>query len=391
MILPAHLETLKNEALQTSCEAWAMRCRWPLSKGIDRDGPCPNCAGRDRFAIHIVKNTFLCRRCGISGEGVIKLVMETQGVDFVRACEIITGRTADAPIDPDHARKVAEQAERERERQAEQAERYRRDAIKAGRKIWDGTAKVDWVPGHPVFDYLRRRGINAGHILDRAHGALVCLRYSGAHEWGEQQERDWVVLACGPAMIAGIQDPAGGFAGAHRTWIDLSQPKGRLILPPNEAGKERDTKKVRGTQKGCAIRLYTPENPRRLVCGEGIETTASALCHAFEPDTAYWALINLGNMSGRALRKPSGGWLHDQPDMDDGDAFVPPEWCEEMFFLAEGDSPESKITEKLTRGLRRAMRLRPGLKGFLVPAPGPGQDLNDVAMAMMANAEGVGA
>lgn len=99
MSLPLHLEILREEALTTSCEAWAIRSRWTLSLGVDRAGPCPVCGGKDRFAIHRIKNTFNCRRCGLAGSGVIELVMKVQGVGFTRACEVITGRAADAPID----------------------------------------------------------------------------------------------------------------------------------------------------------------------------------------------------------------------------------------------------------------------------------------------------
>ena len=50
MALPVALESLKAEALQTSCAAWAIRARWKLVKATATElvGPCPVCGGTDR-------------------------------------------------------------------------------------------------------------------------------------------------------------------------------------------------------------------------------------------------------------------------------------------------------------------------------------------------------
>ncbi|WP_196258583.1 DUF7146 domain-containing protein [Pelagibacterium limicola] len=388
MTLPPHLEALKLDALRTSCEAWAIRARWPLGPGIDRAGPCPVCGGKDRFAIHTGKNTFNCRRCGISGAGVIDLVMKTQNVDFRRACEIVTGRSADEPVDPERAERLKADAEAEKARREKEAAEYRERAIRAGRAIWDRSKATEWRHRHPVFDYFAMRGIDCAAILANAPGALAALRFAPDLAWTEKRGREWVTITHADAMAAGIQFPDGSFAGVHRTWFDFTQPKGRLVLPDDDSGRPRATKKVLGTQRGCAIRLYTPKGARRIVGGEGIETTMSVFCHAFEPDTAYWALINLGNMHGKALRDGAGKQVHDQPDMEDSDGFLPPEWCDELVYLADAESEGSHLHDKLVRGLRRAMRLKPGRRGKIVPAPGPDLDFNDLAM-QMADAEAI--
>lgn len=389
MTYPMHLAALRDEAMQTSCEAWAIRCRWQLAPGIDRAGPCPLCGGRDRFAIHTTKNIFLCRRCGISGVGVIDLVMKVQGVEFIRACEIVTGRTADQPVDPERAARLAREAEAKNRQREKEAQQHREKARADGYGLWRSAGRIDWTAESPGRLYLERRGVDVARVLAQAPGAFACLRLIESLPWVEKQGNDWVTLAVSMALIAAIQQPDGRFGGAHRSWLDFARPKGRLILPDRPDGKPRATKKVLGIQKASAIRLYTPQNPRRMVAGEGIETTAAVLCHAFEPDTAYWALINLGNMGGRALRDAAGKIVHDQPDMEDAEAFVPPEWCAELVYLTDGDPAESRIVEKLTRGLRRAMRLRPGLVARRVPAPAPGADMGDLAMAMMAASEGI--
>jgi phage/plasmid primase-like uncharacterized protein len=65
--------------------------------GHELVGPCPVCGGRDRFAVHVTKNTFVCRRCPAGG-GVIDLVMHLDGVGFAAAVAILTdGRRHAAP------------------------------------------------------------------------------------------------------------------------------------------------------------------------------------------------------------------------------------------------------------------------------------------------------
>ena len=405
MSLPPHLEALRDEALRISCDRWAIQKRWKLSKGIDRAWPCPVCGGTDRFSIHTKKNTFNCRRCGISGGGVIDLVIKTENVDFTRACEIGTGRKASDPVDEKRMAEMRARNEADERRRAEDVERYREKARKRAYEIWRSGLSPSWWPASlesAVAAYLRQRGIRLGMgEHETVRGDMIALREDRL-PWKEKQGSTWVTLAEGPVMLAAVQRPDGTFGAVHQTWLDPAQPKGKLVLPLDPEGNERPSKKVLGVKKGGAIRLYTPDacrradagvvetriRPRRLVMGEGIETTLTPLAHNFEPDTAYWAGVDLGNMAGKAARSESGGQVYDQPDMQDSDCFVPPDWCEELVFLAEGDSPENHAEEKIIRGLRRALRYRqlrceinpelPPLAASYVPAPGDGMDLNDL-------------
>jgi hypothetical protein len=59
--------------------------------GVNLAGPCPNCGGTDRFAVHIGKQQFNCRGCGGSGGGAISLVRFLDGGTFLQAVETITG------------------------------------------------------------------------------------------------------------------------------------------------------------------------------------------------------------------------------------------------------------------------------------------------------------
>lgn len=393
MTLPAPLAALRDEAMATSCEAWAIRKRWVLARGIDRAGPCPVCGGEDRFAIHTRKNTFNCRGCGISGGGVIDLVMQTERVEFVAACEIVTGRKAEAAPDPVVTERLRAEAEAAQAKRDSEETRYREAARKAAYETWKRAFRPRW--GGPLDDvrspvvaYLRRRGIDFADEQARRVGNELRLGEIQRHPWKEKQGGVWVTLHEGPAMLAAVQRPDGHFGAVHVTWLDPNETKGKLVLPSDAGGKARPSKKVLGVKKGGAIRLYTPETAHRIVMGEGIETTLTAAAHAFEFETAYWAGVDLGNMAGRAARSVSGGQIWDRPDLDDRDCFVPPGWCEELIYLCDSDEAENHTEEKVIRGLRRAMALRaearergddvPPLSVSYVPPLGDGRDLNDL-------------
>ncbi|ODT50278.1 primase-helicase zinc-binding domain-containing protein [Devosia sp. 63-57] len=392
MTLSPELIALRDDAMQTSCESWAIRRRWKLAPGIDRAGPCPVCGGTDRFAIHTKKNTFLCRGCGISGSGVIKLVEATESVGFVEACEIVTGRKASAPLDPDRARQIAEQNARDEQRRADEAARYREEARRDGWRIFS-EARANH--GRDTLGrYLALRGI--GFDLIGRHVPIDAIKlWEHPHlKLVEHMGGAWQTAWTGPAMIAAVQQPDDRFGASHATWLDLDQPKGKAVPGNNtDTGKAIPSKKVRGAKKGGAIRLYTPDRPRRIVMGEGIETTLTALAHNFEADTAYWAGVDLGNMAGKAARDAEGRQQHGLPDLTDWDCFLPPDWAEELVYLCDSDEPDKRTVEKVTRGLLRAQAWRerrlqenPALSvldcSFVEPI-GDGKDLNDLVRVIL--------
>lgn len=385
--MSAELTALRDEAMTTSCEAWAIRCRWTLSPGVDRAGPCPVCGGKDRFSIHTRTDLFNCRKCGRSGSGVIDLVMKMQDAGFVEACEIITGRKAADPVDERRAAELRRQVEEKEARQRAEASAYREQARRDAYEVWKPLVRFSDPAAGELHAYHALRAIDLkafGADFDRV------IRFAPMMPWSEQFEdergnKGWRTLHVGPAQVLAITRADGHFGGVHITWLDLNQPKGKLILPDDDKGKPRPSKKVRGTKKGGAIRLFTPPDPRRIVMGEGFESTASPLCHAFEDGTAYWAGVDVGNMGGRALRV-GGKMIHPQPDMSDRECFLPPDWCTELVYLGEGDEAEVHSEEKCRRGLNRARWLRaenaalPALSTIYVPAE-PGADMNDLAMA----------
>lgn len=336
-------------------------------------GPCPGpgCGGRDRFGINIAKNVFNCRICGAKGDA-ISLVRLVLGLDFEGALEWLVGPAQRlTPEQQAEARRREDENRRKRERDSE---RRRAEAIASARRIWSAAQAAD---DTVVVDYLARRGLapRPGARLPR------CFRFEPLARLVvplPDRAGQFQTVHEGPTMLSAIVGRDGQLSAVHRTWIDLSQPKGRpIIAHPFKAGETVPAKKVYGSKKGGAIRLFTPRAAHTLIMGEGIESTLSAL-RAPLGGAAYWAGVDLGNMAGQ--RKLGRGLKYAGiPDMTDRDAFVPPPWVRRLVYIQDGDSDPKLTRAKLLAGLRRAMALRPGLKGQIVH-PGEGRDMNDLLM-----------
>jgi hypothetical protein len=84
-------ETLAADAKMVPIEGeLARRGIHPKGK-TERCGPCPKCGGDDRFSINTQKGVWNCRNCSKGGD-VIALVQHLDGVDFITACETLTGK-----------------------------------------------------------------------------------------------------------------------------------------------------------------------------------------------------------------------------------------------------------------------------------------------------------
>lgn len=340
--------------------------------GHELVGPCPKCGGRDRFAVNTRKGLFQCRICGARGDG-IALVMFDRGCDFKDALTWLCGEIDGVTVAERKAR--IEEARRREAEAKRDAERFRADAIRQARRIWEQGRNP---AGTEVQAYLARRAIN----IEALGGFRSCIRFHPDLPYAHHIGGEWRVVHRGPAMLAAIQGPDGRFSGLHRTWLDLSQPKGKARVIHPETGEPLEVKKALGSKKGGAIRLTGGLHASTMICGEGLETTWSAMmgnaASGLYPDAAFWCLVDLGNMSGR--RQSGPGLRHaGLPDLDDDEAFVPPPWVERLIYVMDGDSDPRDTRAKLESGLRRAMFLRPGLRGQIAAAPN-GFDVNDVLM-----------
>lgn len=289
--------------------------------GSELIGPCPACGGEDRFGINPRKQLWNCGHHGGAGGDGIALVAHVMGLkaddpkDFVRICEEINGAP---PPDRQRAESDDERAERQarmaaRAREAEDAARQReakaqscRDAeIRRALEIWTDRRPIR---GTEVEAYLNARGIV--HIDGLRLGFVERLGYYVRPEL----QKGWLKVADLPAMVGAIADQQGRFTGVHITYLDPTEPRKARIIHP-DTGQPEPAKKIRGSVHGGVLRLAGPvADARRLVSGEGIETTLSVRDAEIDANrdiaaTAWWAGISLGNMGGKAaenVRHPLG-------------------------------------------------------------------------------------
>lgn len=332
-------------------------------------GPCPNCGGTDRFAIDTRKQVFLCRRCEGRGD-VVSLVRFVRAMTLPQAIEWLVGPEEELPEAERAARK--KRSEENQRKLDARAEQERQDAIKAARRIWNAGHDPE---GTPVRGYLAARGIPTALLpmIPR------CIRYHPDLPYMARATdgAGWVEIHRGPAMLAAIQKPDGQAQAVHRTWIDLSRPKGKPEITGPD-GRPAKVKKTLGSKKGGVIRLVTPPGFDTLVMGEGIETTMTALISGVYPGAAHWCAVDLGNIAGR-VRSGKGLKFAGLPDMSDGAAWLPPRGLKRLILVEDGDSDPRDTRAKLEAGARRAMAHVPGLQAQIVPCPA-GRDLNDLLM-----------
>jgi hypothetical protein len=211
--------------------------------GAELIGACPVCGGRDRFAVSIHKQCFLCRGCGRSGD-VIAMVQHIDGVDFKIAVQTLGG---------DERKPVALKPTAHREESDQ-------EKTKRALRIWDEASEVNDTLAE---QYLRRRGLE---LPDDDHA----LRYYSPCPFAG---------ATYPAMIALFRD------------VLTDEPKAihRIALGP---GGILIAKRMLGRVAGCAIKLDADENVElSLSIGEGIETMIAARMRGFRP---AWALGSAG-------------------------------------------------------------------------------------------------
>ncbi len=338
--------------------------------GHELVGPCPRCGGRDRFGVNLRKGLFQCRRCAAKGDG-LALVMWDRELGFHDALTWLCGPV----VGVSDAERQARLAKARAAMQAaeDKAERERQKVIADARRLWEQGRRPE---GTEVEAYLSRREISMGSL----GGFARCIRFHPDLPYAHHIDGRWKTIHRGPAMISAVQSAAGKFSALHRTYLDLSEPKGKAVIRHPQTGEVLDAKKGLGSKKGGAIRLSGARVSATLVMAEGIETTLSAWMGQPDRDAMFWAGIDLGNMGGRKARGP-GLRNAGLPDMEDDKAFLPPAGVTRLVFVMDGDSDPVATRATLEAGLRRAMLARPGLRGQIARAP-DGKDLNDVLMGV---------
>lgn len=392
------------EARRVTVEKAAALLRFQPTRATPRrkemSGPCPRCAGVDRFSVHTARQLWHCRGCQSGGRDGLGLVMFGLGLDFLDACEAVAGPRPVPPAGETaadrsdrEARMAARLAEIDRAREADAA--AREDRENAYRRDERAKAFRFWGAGQPLSgaaaDYLAARGLDwPARIGLRWHPAWTL--YDGVDE-----DKRPIALHRGPALFAPIVEGEGDhrhFLGLHTTWFDAGRPGEKVTV---EADGERvPAKKIRGAHRGGHIELVRPDGaPTRMVIGEGIETTLSVwtvLARARSPllqGLGVRSSVSLGNLAGRALdraRHPTATTTDKAgrtravivpgvvPDLADR-AVVIPDSVTDLWLVGDGDSEAFFTRCALARAAARHARAGRTVRILMAR---PGADFNDM-------------
>lgn len=361
-------------------------------------GPCPihspdpQAADSTRFECDA--NGWVCVECG--GGDVIALIAKRSGLDPVRdfrkVVEQLTGEPPAAREQSDAERAAEAEAAAEEKAAREREHNEFRDAER--RRAWDLYYRYGIPLSHPEAEtgrrYLKLRGLDWRGLR---------LRFNAHARYYVPDRPKHRLVHTGPALLGAIQRD-GHFQGAHSTFIDLGQPKGKLKLVDAKTGIELEAKKVRGSMKGGHIDLVAPWPPdvaraamapiKMLILGEGIEKVVAvrdAFAAAGRPldAIAFWSAMNVGNLGGKHARnvphptlKTETGRVRlvpgPEPDLK-ADAIAIPDSVERLVLL--GDSTSDRFSTEQVLRRASARYARPGRAVVVAWAP-EGQDFDDV-------------
>lgn len=237
----------------------------------NKHGPCPACAGKDRFRFDDKnRGTFICNKCG-AGDG-IKLLQLVYGWSFSYAIDMIAMQVGFRSSEycfsrPSNILNHIENAKNIKQSipidTIAQRERYLKSTWSSARILSDGD---------PVDTYLKSRGIQLTTYPNdlRFHPNLPYYNDKG------------IFFGRLPAMLALIQNVQNQKVCLHRTYLgdgckaDVPVPK-KLMTPIKP-----------GALRGAAIKLFEPID-KTLALAEGIET---ALSYYIATNIPVWSTIN---------------------------------------------------------------------------------------------------
>jgi hypothetical protein len=215
-----------------------------------------------------------------TGGSLIDLIMVVEGQDvtgaFRRAREILG--LPSGPETPDSRARREKMQEKARQAAAERERRSRARAEAEQRKIqalWARVVPMVGTPGETYFREIRRISVPA------------CCRYLPMIYWEEGENGDLLDMGSHPCIVTPFVANRGGkpvITALHLTYIDLDQPKGKLVLSHPDTGEILPAKKMRGSPQDGIIRL-TRARPV-MVAAEGIENTQSLL--DVDPSLGGW-------------------------------------------------------------------------------------------------------
>jgi CHC2 zinc finger len=251
-VIPAHqIERARDTRVEDVLERHGVRLK---RSGSELVGPCPRCAGVDRFAADVKKQIFNCRHCGAKGN-VIALEQFLSGCGFAEAVQ----RLAGGAWGPSRAAGPIPTAARVDDRS---------DGVAKARQRWNEAVNPR---GTIVETYLAGRG------LDLAEAGDDVIRYHPRCPWKD----DDGALTYAPVMLAAMRD--------IRT-DELVAVSRRRLTPPQ--GEKVGKPKFLGAAAGAAIKLDADENVTNgLHICEGVETGIAGRILGLKP---MWTLGSKG-------------------------------------------------------------------------------------------------
>lgn len=394
--------------------------------GAEQAMPCPQCGGKDRFALNTAKNKWNCRGGSTGGNDAIGMAAHILGLDvgrrpeFLEACgAVLAEAVPDAGEQVSEERRAeiraeaqarADQAARDAAMRESEANEFRdRELAKCG-GIYEAARG-----GNPLAaSYLKARsGILRATVINHCKAIRLEPKLS---YWHGKDERGYARdIWCGPALVLPFVDGGGELIGIHQTWIDLDNgPKFRPALyslskTGADAGREDRagpptahwpspadlkagfyeplaTKKMRGSKKGGLLPLAGDMSAARWVVGEGVENVIAWFGAELNEDqdlalsTFYAAAGDIGNLAGPAAR--TGRFAHPTETKINANAAARPVMVpspepdperlaegfplgghvRELLFLGDGDSEPVWTASHMARAEARARAIAPGIE-----------------------------
>lgn len=346
----------KNEAASVDIleEARARGARLKRT-GTEWVGPCPTCGGRDRLGVNPIKKVFVCR--GAAGGDVIALASHLGGVDFLGACEQLTGRPP--PRGRSKPLTAEQQAEAERKRAARDREAAARDRVEAQRVARKAaTAAEIWASCVPIAGTLAETYLVARGIAVPPMGWPTCLGFAKSLLY----ELD-PALGSHPCLVARVDDVGEAITAVWRIFLSADGLAKAKLSGSSKLGL--------GPAGGGAVRIGG--TGAKIGAAEGIET-ALASWQIENYRFPVWATLGTSGMTGLDL----------------------PLCVERLSIYADADLPrrnrDGDMEEKdwTPPGLRAALKLRDkvtafGVKAVIQELPFvPGRDFADVLKSCVA-------
>ena len=305
---------------------------WPeilMAAGIDKDslrdvhGPCPVCAGKDRFRFDNLEGTgsYYCNNPHHGAGDGFKLLMSYRDMTFAEAAKFVRDYFGDRPVEA-----ITKTPKPDQNKPDDEAIRKRLNQVaRACSRIIAGDAAWRYLKG--------TRGLELSEIPR----ALKLHPKLGYYEKGDGGKT--IKVGDYPAMIAVISGPDGKPVNLHRTYLTRIGAK----APVPEPKKSMSGFKARGG----AIRLYPAG--KVLAVAEGIETALAVHCLTGLP---VWSTVSAPLM----------------------ESLVVPEYVEEVKIFADNDIPDSNgvrrgavaadvLRERLEKEGKRVTVITPKVEG----------------------------